>query len=62
VIQAVSPSGETIVTLVNYAVHPEVLGSDEGIVSPDLVGPMCERIEAKVGGMAMFVNGPRAAW
>lgn len=57
VIQAVRPSGETIVTLVNYAVHPEVLGSDEGIVSPDLVGPLCERIESQAGGMAMFVNG-----
>ncbi len=57
VIQAVRPSGETIATLVNYAVHPEVLGSDEGIVSPDLVGPLCERIESQVGGMALFVNG-----
>ena len=57
VIQAVRPDGETIVTLVNYAIHPEVLGNDEGIVSPDLVGPLCERIESKVGGMALFVNG-----
>lgn len=56
IIQAIKPSGETIVTLVNYAIHPEVLGSDEGIVSPDLVGPLCDRIESKVGGMAMFVN------
>lgn len=56
VIQAIKPSGETIVTLVNYAIHPEVLGSDKGIVSPDLVGPLCDRIESKVGGMAMFVN------
>ena len=56
VIQAIKPSGETIVTLVNYAIHPEVLGSDEGIVSPDLVGPLCDRIESKVGGMAMFLN------
>jgi hypothetical protein len=57
VIQTVNASGETIVTLVNYAVHPEVLGSDEGIISPDLVGPMCERIESRAGGMAMFING-----
>ena len=57
VIQAVRPTGETIVTLVNYAVHPEVLGSDQGILSPDLVGPLCQRIESRVGGMAMFVNG-----
>jgi hypothetical protein len=57
VIQALAPDGETIATLVNYATHPEVLGSSEGIVSPDLIGPLCERIESKVGGLAMFVNG-----
>ena len=57
VIQAIPPEGRAIVTLVNYAVHPEVLGADVGIVSPDLVGPMCERIESLSGGMAMFING-----
>jgi hypothetical protein len=57
VIQALAPDGETIATLVNYATHPEVLGSSEGIVSPDLIGPLCERIESKVGGLAMFMNG-----
>lgn len=57
VIQAVTPGGETIVTLVNYAVHPEVLGNSRGIVSPDLVGPLCERLESETGGMAVFMNG-----
>ena len=56
VIQAVRPTGETIVTLVNYAIHPEVLGNDQGILSPDLVGPLCHEIESRAGGMAMFVN------
>ena len=50
-------TGRPIVTLVNYAVHPEVLGSDQGIVSPDLVGPLCEALEAQPGGIGMFVNG-----
>ena len=45
-IQAKSPQGKTIATLVNYAIHPEVLGNDVGIFSPDLVGPLCEKIEA----------------
>ena len=36
---------------------PEVLGANVGIVSPDLIGPLCERIESKVGGMAIFMNG-----
>ena len=40
VIQAIGPDGKTIATLVNYAVHPEVLGNGLGLVSPDLVGPL----------------------
>jgi hypothetical protein len=57
VLQAVKPDGEVIATLVNYAVHPEVLGAGVGIVSPDLVGPLCERIEERAGGTALFMNG-----
>lgn len=57
VIQALTVEGSPIVTLVNYAIHPEVLGADVGIVSPDLVGPLCDRLEEKAGGMALFMNG-----
>ena len=57
VIQAVSPEGKVIATLVNYAIHPEVLGDGIGVLSPDLVGPLCERIESGVGGLALFLNG-----
>jgi hypothetical protein len=57
VIQAKNAQGKTIATLVNYAVHPEVLGNDVGLCSPDLVGPLCETIEAQAGGMALFMNG-----
>ncbi len=57
VIQAVGPEGKTIATLVNYAIHPEVLGNDVGILSPDLVGPLCEKIESLTGGTALFING-----
>lgn len=56
VIQARGLDGKTIATLVNYAVHPEVLGSKLGLVSPDLVGPLCEKIESAAGGLAMFMN------
>lgn len=56
VIQARNLEGKTIATLVNYAVHPEVLGNDVGILSPDLVGPLCEKLEATAGGMALFMN------
>jgi hypothetical protein len=57
VIQAITPDGKTICTLVNYAVHPEVLGNRLGLVSPDLVGPLCDKLEADLGGQGMFMNG-----
>ncbi|MBL8819578.1 MAG: hypothetical protein JNL58_26370 [Planctomyces sp.] len=57
VIQAVRSDGSVIGTLVNYAIHPEVLGNEAGILSPDAIGPMYDRIEQKAGGMAMFMNG-----
>ena len=57
VIRAVSPEGKTIATLVNYAIHPEVLGNGVGILSPDLIGPLCEKLEAEAGGVAVFMNG-----
>jgi len=56
VIQAVGKDGQTIATLVNYAIHPEVIGSGQGILSPDLCGPLYDRIEAKGGGTALFMN------
>jgi hypothetical protein len=57
VIQALTPQGKVIATLVNYAIHPEVLGEKVRTLSPDLVGPLCDKIEAQAGGMAIFVNG-----
>jgi len=56
VIQAVGTNGKPVVTLVNYAVHPGVVGSNVGICSPDLIWPMTERIEQELGGVAMFMN------
>lgn len=61
VIQAVAASGanrgKAIATLVNYAVHPEVIGSGRGILSPDICGPLYDRIESQGGGIAVFMNG-----
>ncbi len=56
VIQFLS-DGEPFATLVNYAVHPEILGPRAGFVSPDLVGPLYDRIAAKGGGTGIFMNG-----
>jgi hypothetical protein len=57
VIQAIGADGKTFATLVNYAIHPEVLGPAAGILSPDLIGPLYDRIEAKGGGVGIFMNG-----
>ena len=61
VIQALATEGakkgKPIATLVNYAVHPEVLGNKQGILSPDLCGPLYDKIENSTGGMAIFMNG-----
>ncbi|MCO5236607.1 MAG: hypothetical protein M9933_10095 [Chitinophagaceae bacterium] len=60
IIQAIATSGKNknkpIATLVNYAIHPEIIGSSRGILSPDLCGPLYHRIEAKAGGIALFMN------
>ncbi len=56
VIQAVSTSGKTIATLVNYGTHPEVIGSSQGILSPDVIGPMYDKLDKETGGMTIFVN------
>lgn len=58
VIQAVDPeAGKVIATLVNYASHPEVMGTGRKTISPDFCGPLYDRIEAATGAMAMFMNG-----
>ena len=60
IIQTIAVSGKNkgkpIATLVNYAIHPEILGTGGKLISPDFCGPLYERIESKVGGMAIFMN------
>jgi hypothetical protein len=60
VIQAITASGNNkgrvVATLVNYAIHPEILGTARKLISPDLCGPLYDRIESKTGGMAIFMN------
>ncbi len=60
VIQAIATTGKNknkpLATLVNYAIHPEIIGSSRSILSPDLCGPLYHRIETKAGGVALFMN------
>jgi hypothetical protein len=57
VMQFLDADNQPLITLVNYAIHPEVLGSNQGILSPDLVGPLYERIATRGGGTGIFLNG-----
>lgn len=57
VLQVRALDGQPIGTLVNYAIHPEVIGSGQGILSPDVVGPLYDSVEKASGGMALFMNG-----
>ena len=60
VIQAIATTGKNagkpVATLINYATHPEILGTSRKLISPDLCGPLYDRIEEKGGGVALFMN------
>jgi len=56
VIQAIRQDGTILATLVNYAIHPEVLGPARGILSPDLVGPLYDRLAGRGAGVGVFIN------
>ncbi|MCL5281537.1 MAG: hypothetical protein M1376_16690 [Planctomycetes bacterium] len=56
VIQVLNAAGAPVVTLINYASHPEIIGPDQGILCPDFVGPLCDRIKERNAGTALFMN------
>jgi len=56
VIQIVDTQNRPLATLVNYACHPEVIGPDQGILCPDFVGPLYDRIKERGGGTGIFMN------
>ncbi|MFW9819527.1 MAG: neutral/alkaline non-lysosomal ceramidase N-terminal domain-containing protein [Candidatus Thorarchaeota archaeon] len=57
VMKVQSRKGDNIATMINYAGHPEVLWSDNLELSADYVGYLCNKIEQKLGGIAIFFNG-----
>jgi len=57
VLQVLDDQQQPLATLVNYACHPEVIGPDQGILCPDFVGPLYDRITAQGGGTGIFMNG-----
>lgn len=56
VIQVLDTAGKPVATLVNYACHPEVIGPDQGIMCPDFVGPLYDRLKERSAGTGLFMN------
>ncbi|HSM78089.1 MAG TPA: hypothetical protein VLT57_10705 [Bryobacteraceae bacterium] len=55
-LSAASPEGP-IGTLVNWANHPETLGSRNKEITADYSGYLRSELEKRLGGVAVFVNG-----
>lgn len=56
-LMAKGPDGKTIGTLLNWANHPETLASKNTQLTSDYSGFLRDRLEQRVGGIAVFVNG-----
>ncbi|HKW96292.1 MAG TPA: hypothetical protein VJN43_01100 [Bryobacteraceae bacterium] len=57
VLEARRPNGDSIGTLVNWANHPETLGSKNTLITADYPHFLTTGLEARLGGVAVFVNG-----
>ena len=57
VLSLTGKDGRRIATVVNWANHPETLGSRNTQISADYPGFFYKRLEAKLGGMAVLWNG-----
>jgi neutral ceramidase len=51
--------GGPIATHVNYGCHPTTLGPNNNLYSADFPGVACARLDAELGGVAMFTTGPQ---
>jgi hypothetical protein len=56
-VKSFAPPSTTIATLVNFASHPESLGSNNTLVTSDFPHYARETIEGAEGGMAIWVSG-----
>jgi hypothetical protein len=57
VLSLTAKDGRRIATAVNWANHPETLGSRNTQISADYPGFFYQRLEARLGGMAVLWNG-----
>lgn len=57
VLQVRGAEGGVIGTVVRWSCHAEVLGSDNPFVTADYPGPLCGRVEERLGGSCLFLPG-----
>jgi hypothetical protein len=57
VLRAEGADGKPIATLINWANHPETLGSRNTLITADYSGYLCHEAERLLGGDAVFING-----
>ncbi len=62
VIQFVDGEGVSLLTLVNYACHPTVLGPDNTQVSADYVAGFYRKLTNEIGGENLFFQGAIGGW
>jgi hypothetical protein len=60
-LQFVGEDGKTIATLINWNTHPESLEDENTQVSADFVGYIRQRVEADLGGTAVYFTGDLGA-
>lgn len=56
-LQAVDLAGKPIGTLLNWANHPETLGSRNKLITADYSASLYKRLEQLTGGTTIFING-----
>src|SRR5712692_7060303 len=57
VLRATTAKGKPIGTLVNWANHPETLGSKNTLITADYPYFLCAELEQRLDGVAVFLNG-----
>ena len=57
ILAATGADGKPIATLINWANHPETLGSRNTQITADYPAAIYKRLEERRGGLAVFVNG-----
>jgi neutral ceramidase len=51
---------KTIASIINYACHNVALGPNSNVISADIAGEMRSRVEEKIGGKSLFIQGAAA--